>query len=256
MDAAASSQPDRCCGADPAATQVPRPSRVAIAAGVLGVAILAAGLLGIGGPGSLHPARPVALVGELSDGAALTGATMRIYAPRCEDISTGTGFAIDSHTIITNRHVVEHSDGVAFTDNSGGFSAEADRVQGVPGTDLAVLHSARRLPAHLTIGEDPSPGDEVRAIGYPGGGPLSQSVGQVMDITDDRRYGVGGVVVRAELSVSQGSSGGPLLDGYGHVAGVVFAYENSTGAALALGASTLARIGTQAALEPLAAPEC
>ena len=55
----------------------------------------------------------------------------------------------------------------------------------------------------------------------------------------DDRLGNGGLIMRVDVHVVPGNSGGPLIDEEGKVAGVVYAIEIATGYGLVVPISTL-----------------
>jgi S1-C subfamily serine protease len=94
----------------------------------------------------------------------------------------------------------------------------------------------------------------VTVVGYPGGGELTLSPGTVIDLRPGRRYGIEGRIMRLTAHVIPGNSGGPVLNGNGKIAGVVYAYEISTGFGLAIPVDTLRRLVRQGGYEPV--PPC
>jgi putative serine protease PepD len=97
-----------------------------------------------------------------------------------------------------------------------------------PSTDLAILGTdPSGLSVHpLTLGDSAAlhVGDSVAAIGDPFGYKRSMSVGVVSGL-DRTIQGLNGAsvghAVQTDAALDPGNSGGPLLDGQGHVVGVV-----------------------------------
>ena len=124
-------------------------------------------------------------------------------------VGQGSGFAIDPRTIVTNHHVVDPGSAVTVRLADGQW-ADASVVGSDRHSDLAVLEldSSVSVPKTLSFVAAPTPvGAEVVAIGAPFG--LSESLSR-------------GIVSARGRS---GSSGGPLVDLAGDVAGVVFASQ-------------------------------
>lgn len=168
--------------------------------------------------------------------------TVRIRATSCEGFGIGSGFLLDANTIITNRHVVEGSDTLEVE------TYEGDRLQvdvASQGTvaDLAVVKIAEGIGKTAELAaDDPAGGTVVRAYGYAGGGPMRVTEGRVKDYVVDDRLGNAGKVMRADLEIRPGNSGGPALDASGAVIGVVYAVEIQTKMGLIVPLSTLRKV--------------
>ncbi len=135
----------------------------------------------------------------------------------------GTGFAINTNgDIITNYHVVAGADSI-YVQNSNGESFKVDTIYTNKDYDLAVLRindtSFKRLSAvpYAFKRSKADLGEDVFTIGYPkdsavlGRGYLSSFTG--FD-NDSLSYQVA-------IPVNPGNSGGPLLDSYGNVIGII-----------------------------------
>lgn len=135
----------------------------------------------------------------------------------------GTGFAISTNGyIVTNNHVVQGADSI-YVQNIDGQSFKVKLVYIDPAYDLAVLQvvdpsfkSFTSLP--YTFKKSSSdPGDDVFTIGFPddksvyGRGYLSSRTGYAGDT----------LAYQVSIPVNPGNSGGPLLDNYGNVIGII-----------------------------------
>jgi len=163
---------------------------------------------------------------------------VRIRNIGCSSLSTGSGFAIDESTLITNRHVVADSDDLQVSTYDGrDIAVTAASIAGL--ADLAVVRTAQPLPAAPVLAEsDPAPGDPVTVVGYPLGGQLTVTSGQVIGTTTDPLNENLGEVLITDAPVEPGSSGSAALDSEGRVIGVVYA-KNSTGMSFVVPVSTL-----------------
>jgi S1-C subfamily serine protease len=149
--------------------------------------------------------------------------TVRIRNIGCGELSTGTGFAIDDHTLVTNRHVVSGLATLQVATYDGRDIAVADAASATV-ADLAIVHTKDALPAIATLAEtDPQTGDHVTIVGYPSGGPLTLSDGIILGTQDDPLQTSLGQVLVSDALVQPGSSGSPVLDDAGLVVGVVYA---------------------------------
>jgi S1-C subfamily serine protease len=154
--------------------------------------------------------------------------TLRVRNISCDGESIGSAFAVDRHTLITNRHVLAGA-AVLELNEWDGTSIEADLSGASTGrlVDIGVSSVARNLPAVAKQGPAPRPGDPVSAVGYPLGGQLTVSKGTVLRYRDGRTLdpsiAFDGQVIEISAKVKHGNSGGPLLDAQGRVVGVIFA---------------------------------
>lgn len=179
---------------------------------------------------------------------------VRVRNVGCASLSTGSGFAVDATTLITNRHVVVDSadlqvstyDGRDIAVTTAGTAALAD---------LAVVRTAERLPTFSQLATaDPVSGDSITVVGYPQGGALTLTTGRVIGAATDPLNANLGQVLVTDAPVEPGSSGSAVLDAQGHVVGVVYA-KNGSGQSFIVPVSTLqALLADDAAFAP--APAC
>ena len=152
-------------------------------------------------------------------------AAVRILNEGCEAIVTGSGFAIDAHTVVTNRHVIENH-----------YRLSATTYDGTPLTvtgsyvsnwgDLGVLTIEEELPVVVTLADaDPASGDFVQVVGYPDGKELRVSDGDILSKVDDQLEGEGQVFATT-AEAAPGSSGSAAYDSKGTVIGVLYAGDN------------------------------
>lgn len=179
---------------------------------------------------------------------------VRIRNIGCGALSTGSGFALDEHTLITNRHVVADSAELQLSTYDGrDVAAEAASTAGL--ADLAVVRTVDALPAAPVLADaDPQVGDPVTVVGYPLGRQLTVTDGSVVGaVTDPLNANLGEVLV-TDAPVEPGSSGSAALDAQGRVIGVVYA-KNADGMSFLVPVSTLrAMLGDDTAFAP--APTC
>lgn len=166
------------------------------------------------GPGALSP-----------DGfTAAQRMTVRVRNVGCGFISTGTGFALDAHTLVTNRHVVADSKRITITTYDG-RSIDATAASSTTVADIAIITTEEAIGNAFALRalEDPFEGDVITVVGYPNGGRLTTSPGVVLGPTTDPLGGAVGTVLATSANVEQGSSGSPVLDESGRVVGVIYA---------------------------------
>ena len=186
--------------------------------------------------GALADLEPLDL-GEVQTAAVLRASrefTVRIRALGCDRFGTGSGFVLDDGLIVTNRHVVGQPREVAITTWDGrSFAARVDGI--ARDADLAVIRvSGLDLPVATVRTEPAVIGEQVAAIGYPGGGGATITTGVVLGFTDGPILGEQVPAIRVSAEVRPGNSGGPLIDAEGRVIGVIFATTGPGGDGLAV----------------------
>ena len=182
-----------------------------------------------------------------------TQITVRVRNLTCEGVATGSGFAIDQHTLVTNRHVVAGAD-VLQVDTADGTTLKVSTARvGVLG-DVAFVTVDGTLPVSANLSGRAAQGADIAAVGYPLGGPFTITRGVVIDRIDGFDSNVQGKILRISAEVQPGNSGGPLLDRKGRVAGVVYAIEIKTGLGLAIPMDTVNALIDAAGFE--AVPAC
>ena len=166
----------------------------------------------------------------------ITAQTARGSSGKEED-SLGSGIIInDNGDILTSLHVVAGADkiDVIFAD---GTQSSAQVATQQPENDIAVLH-ADKLPAQVVPAVLGNPnamqvGDEVYAVGNPFGLYSSLSAGVISGFgrtfqppgSNQKLQGM----IQIDTAVNPGNSGGPLLNRYGQVIGIVTGIINPTG---------------------------
>ncbi|MFO7776755.1 MAG: serine protease [Nitriliruptoraceae bacterium] len=166
--------------------------------------------------------------------------TVRVRSLGCEQFGLGSGFVLPGGIVVTNRHVVGQPREVTLNTWDGrSLSAEVAGV--ATDSDLALLQlaDAGEVPVAELRPDPVRRGEAVFAVGYPGGGPARVSPGRVLGTVDGTVLGEPAEVIRVEVDIAQGNSGGPLVDREGLVVGVVFAIEVDAGIGLAVPVATL-----------------
>ncbi|WP_421741829.1 S1 family peptidase [Cellulomonas sp.] len=163
---------------------------------------------------------------------------VRIRNIGCGTLSTGSGFALDDHTLVTNRHVVTDSSTLQLSTYDGrDLTAAAASTAAL--ADLAIVRTEDALPAAPELAAaDPAIGDTVTVVGYPLGRALTVTTGQVVGSQTDPLNANLGEVLVTDAPVEPGSSGSAVLDSDGRVVGVVYA-KDSKGHSFVVPVSTL-----------------
>ena len=197
----------------------------------LRTALLAVGLIGLGE----HVACAQVLrnaIRELAEnglGAAPQTphpAVVRVIVPEGEGThSLGSGTLVDVNEtnglVLTNWHVVEAGRGpitVAFPD---GFRSPAQVLGTDQDWDLAALLIRRPLVAPVSIAQQaPRPGELLSIAGYGSGNYRTASGTCTQYVSPGGQHPF--EMVELSASARQGDSGGPIFNGRGELAGVLF----------------------------------
>ena len=149
---------------------------------------------------------------------------IELYDKNDEAISSGSGFFIDDKgTAVTNYHVIEDaysaliqlSDTEAVHEVLGVYDYNAEE-------DWAIIKIDCSVNQYLNIGDSSSAvgGAKVYAIGSPLG--LQNTISEGI-ISNPARVDGGVTYIQTNAAISNGSSGGALLNKYGEVVGITSA---------------------------------
>lgn len=184
-------------------------------------------------PPALPPARDAApsssALSSAQPGSTLAGfsdaerAALRIRNIGCGGVATGSGFALDEHILVTNRHVVGGATTLQVSTFDGrDINVTASSAAGI--ADLAIVRTTESLPGRIPLAEsDPEVGEPVTAVGYPLGGPLTTTQGHVLGFEKDPIGWSQLPMLVNDAPIEHGSSGSPLLDSRGKLVGIVYA---------------------------------
>lgn len=153
-----------------------------------------------------------------------------------EEDGLGTGVIIDDRgDILTSLHVVAGADSITITFGDGSESPGIVMVE-QPENDIAVLQAlkppAQIVPATLANPRSMRVGDEAYVVGHPLGLYNSMSAGVISGFDrsfqpTNSRVRLKGLI-QIDAAVNPGNSGGPLLNRYGQVVGIVAGLVNPT----------------------------
>lgn len=155
------------------------------------------------------------------------------------EVKTGTGFFITNDGyLITNNHVIRNSSKIIIQKDSKQFIAKV--IDTDKQNDLALLKiDSPSKPLYLFQGDVESKGENIASFGYPligiQGNELKTTFGNINSISGikgDLSY------YQIDTPIQPGNSGGPLLNYYGEVIGVVTATLNQQTALMEMGTFT------------------
>ncbi len=156
--------------------------------------------------------------------------------------SLGSGFVVDAEQgiVITNNHVIADAD-VIEINFSDGSKLKAELVGTDPKTDIAVLKvdpTLKKLKA-VKFGDSDSMriGDWVMAIGNPFGLGGTVTVGIVSARNRDINSGPYDDFIQTDAAINRGNSGGPLFNMNGEVVGINTAIISPSGGSIGIGFS-------------------
>jgi len=151
--------------------------------------------------------------------------------PKKKEATTGTGFYVTPTNILTNNHVAGSCEKITVLQNGNQYPATLkfrDRAN-----DLALISTKKINDTYLKFrsGRSVRTGESIIAMGYPLGMLLGTSV-KLTTGNVSARTGLLNDTTKLQLTapIQPGNSGGPLLDTYGNVVGVIYAKLNDPSA--------------------------
>ena len=137
--------------------------------------------------------------------------------------STGTGFYVSDHTLVTNHHVISDCSVVTIQSAKTDTQSLASLIASDEPHDLALLKTATGAGGIAEFEARPERADasDLYIVGYPAHGmavrrpELTPAVGKPGELTGTP------ALLRLSANVHPGHSGSPVLDEYGAVVGVV-----------------------------------
>ena len=195
-------------------------------------------------PASTTPAAaaPVAGLTDVSDiAAAAVPSVVEVEVAarvrgRQQVVATGSGVILDEDgTIVTNAHVVTAGTGVVAQGTalavvlSDGTTLDARLVEVSVTDDLAVLEvdAAGLSPIEIGDATGLEVGEPVIAVGNPlgleGGPSVTTGIVSALDRTLQGSTATLTGIIQTDAAITEGSSGGALLDGQGRLVGITTA---------------------------------
>jgi len=160
---------------------------------------------------------------------AASRSVVRVLGTACGLAIEGSGWVAEPGVVVTNAHVVagEQDTTVEVGGHSPGLPARP--VAFDPTDDIAVLRVPDLGVPALSLVPSPASGRPGAILGYPENGPFDVQpgrIGRTQTVLTQDAYGHGPVsrlLTPLRGLVRPGNSGGPLVDGDGHVLTTVFA---------------------------------
>jgi S1-C subfamily serine protease len=166
---------------------------------------------------------------------AASHSVVRVIGTACGLAIEGSGWVAAPGVVVTNAHVIAGEQDTSVQDGGDSSSLATRTLAFDPTDDLAVLAVPGLNAPALGLVQSPASGTTGAIVGYPENGPLSVTpgrIGSTQTVLTDDVYGRGPVsrlLTPLRGVVRPGNSGGPLVDGAGHVLTTVFAGTVSGG---------------------------
>ena len=147
-------------------------------------------------------------------------------------VSSGSGFVVHPHVILTNHHVVEGASGLLVLNpkTKQHEPLPAELIKSSKKLDLALVRCEKLdSPPVRLVTKLPPRGTDIMVLGYPLGpefGTMLKTTRGTMVAMPDRSLDN---MFLYDALTNPGNSGGPLCDKCGRVAGVVRAVTGSIG---------------------------
>jgi S1-C subfamily serine protease len=172
--------------------------------------------------------------------ARVRSGVVRVESQTCGGTAIGTGFLVGPRLVATVQHVIDGASNITLIRN-GKRVATATVVGSDQARDLALLRTSAPITGYrfALAKQAPRLGDDVAALGFPLGLPLSFDKGSVSGL--DRTVSIEGVnrrrLIQTDAALNPGNSGGPLLTfPNGDVVGLVD-LKNTQGSGIAFAVS-------------------
>ncbi len=174
-------------------------------------------------------AAPQPRIARTPEVRAASRSVVRVLGTACGLAIEGSGWVAQPGIVVTNAHVVAGEQDTTVEVDGSSPSLPARAIVFDPTDDIAVLHiSDLGVPA-LSLAQEPASGTTGAILGYPENGPFDVQpgrIGRTQTVLTQNAYGQGPVsrlLTPLRGLVRPGNSGGPLVDGDGHVLTTVFA---------------------------------
>lgn len=148
--------------------------------------------------------------------------TVEIRVTLQNGTATGTGFFVADGMIATNYHVIKGAQKIVvkFTEGENTKEYSINTIIGYDRMlDIAILGIDKEVESLVLSQDKVKSGQVVYAIGSPFG--LTSSITQGIVSSPSRDFGDGVDCIQFDAAVSPGNSGGPLVNSYGEVIGII-----------------------------------
>jgi S1-C subfamily serine protease len=182
----------------------------------------------ITGP-SPNVAAPQPSVARLAGVKRASHSVVRVLGTACGLAIEGSGWVAERDLVVTNAHVIAGESDTSVQIGGSGTALGAEPVAFDPTDDIAVLRVRGLALPSLPFSNSTASGTSGAILGYPENGPFNVEparIGRTQNVITQNAYGQGPVqrlLTPLRGLVRPGNSGGPVVDGAGHVLTTVFA---------------------------------
>jgi S1-C subfamily serine protease len=186
----------------------------------------------IDGPEARVPP-PRAAIARDPEVVAARESVVKILGTACGVGVEGSGWVAAPGVVVTNAHVVAGQDDTRVLPRGDEPGLDAQAIAFDPRNDLAILRVDEIDAPSLDLARDPDAGTSAAILGFPLNGPYdvrAGRLGETREVVSQDAYGRGPVrreIVSLRGAVRSGNSGGPMVDGNGHVVTTIFAATTS-----------------------------
>ncbi len=195
--------------------------------------------------------------------ARVRSGVVRIEVETCDGRGVGSGFLVGPRLVATVEHVVDGASRIDLK-RDGKNVASGTVIGADKERDIALVRTDRPVSGYTfqLEGRAPRLGEEVGALGFPLGLPLTVTKGSVSGL--DRTIAIEGTqrrkLVQTDTALNPGNSGGPLIAlGSGNVVGLVDAGNTeANGIAWAVNSKVAAAFieAWKTSPQPVSGPTC
>jgi S1-C subfamily serine protease len=174
-------------------------------------------------------AAPQPRIARTPDVRAASHSVVRVLGTACGLAIEGSGWVAQPGVVVTNAHVVAGEQDTTVEVGGSSPSLPAQAIVFDPRNDVAVLRISDLSVPALSLVQEPASGTAGAILGYPENGPFDVQpgrIGRTQTVLTQNAYGQGPVsrlLTPLRGLVRPSNSGGPLVDGAGHVLTTVFA---------------------------------
>jgi S1-C subfamily serine protease len=196
------------------------------------VALLSVGPSGVADPSTPSSSSTVEVLGVTEARVP----TVLVTASGCGGRSRGSGVLLDGGRVLTARHVLDGAS--SATVQIDGVVADATLlvVDGA-GRDAALLDAPALtgFSGAVVDGDGTAAHTPIRVLGHPYARALAEHAGTLAGVLEDGPLSLdGGPVLALDAVVTEGMSGGPVVDTAGSVIGVAIGYEYNSRTGIAV----------------------